>query len=111
MNTELLLTLITALGGTAGIVSIIKAVKQRPATPEVEQLVEKVETIADRQRNFNLLYLRNNILAYYYQYKDKGEIKENLYDCVLQLFDVYKSLGGDGFIDDVMIEIKKFKRI
>lgn len=116
--------IIAALGGTAGIVAIIKAIKDRPATPDTLELKQnikeireecgslkvKVTELTESQRTFNLLYLRQAINTIYYNHCKDNSITETEYEIVLGLYDVYKSLGGNGITEQHIYEIKQWRR-
>lgn len=112
------IAVIAALGGTAGIVKIINAIKKREATPETIQLMqdigelkEAVYTLTQHERDFNLMYLRHSIMYTYYDYKNERKIPEYKYESTLGLYDVYKSLDGNGFVEAAIEEMKTWERV
>lgn len=117
-------TIIAALGGTAGIIAIIKAIKERPATPDTLELKKNIQEIYDEcgllknkvaeltesQRTFNLLYLRQAINTTYYNHRKEATIDETEFEIVLGLYDVYKSLGGNGITEQHVNEMRQWSR-
>lgn len=50
--------------------------------------------------------LRSNITSKYYVYKELGEIPHYEKENMLLMYEQYKKMGGNSFIDDIMEEIK-----
>lgn len=69
-----------------------------------------------RERLFNLgrskegerCLLRSEMLRIYYTYLDKKEIKQYEFENFIKLYDAYKALGGNSFIDEVNLEVRQF---
>lgn len=53
--------------------------------------------------------LRSEMLAIYYRHNDKQEISQYEYENFALLYDAYKKLRGNSFIDKVKAEIDKWK--
>lgn len=83
----------------------------KPLDERMNQITEKVESIdkaAGALSNGTQASLRTEILDQYYDGKDKGYRtrydSENMHD----MFEAYKNLGGNSFIEDVMQDWEKF---
>jgi len=50
--------------------------------------------------------LRSNITSKYYVYKELKEIPHYEKENMLYMYEQYKNMGGNSFIDDIMEEIK-----
>lgn len=55
--------------------------------------------------------LRSEMLRIYYRHQDSGEIRQYEYENFVYLYEAYKKLKGNSFIDKVYAEVKKFKVI
>lgn len=55
--------------------------------------------------------LRNEMLHIYYHHKDSGEIRQYEYENFVLLYEAYKKLKGNSFIDKIYEEVKKWKVI
>ncbi len=55
--------------------------------------------------------LRSEMLRIYYRHLDSGEIRQYEYENFIYLYEAYKRLKGNSFIDKVYAEVKKFKVI
>lgn len=55
--------------------------------------------------------LRSEMLRIYYRHQDTGEIRQYEYENFVYLYEAYKKLKGNSFIDKVYAEVKKFKVI
>lgn len=69
-----------------------------------------------RERIFNVsrskegerCLLRSEMLRIYYTCLDKREIKQYEFENFIKLYDAYKALGGNSFIDEVNLEVRQF---
>ena len=55
--------------------------------------------------------LRSEMLRIYYRHQDTGEIRQYEYENFVYLYEAYKKLKGNSFIDKIYAEVKKFKVI
>lgn len=51
------------------------------------------------------------MLRIYYRHQDSGEIRQYEYENFVYLYEAYKKLKGNSFIDKVYGEVKKFRVI
>ncbi len=63
--------------------------------------------IADGQR----CQLRSEMLRIYYHHKDAGVIRQYEYENFVFLYEAYKALKGNSFIDKIYTEVKKWEII
>lgn len=124
MITESILTIIAALGGTAGIISIIKAIKTPVRTRE-EQLtiiqeaiensslkedIKKIQEKLNKNDEATVCLLRNSITSIYEQYRGEETLpslhmKENL----CKLYSKYIELGGNSYVKQIYSEMMEWK--
>lgn len=55
--------------------------------------------------------LRSEMLRIYYRHQNSAEIRQYEYENFIYLYEAYKKLNGNSFIDKVYEEVKKFKVI
>lgn len=53
--------------------------------------------------------LRDAMLRTYYKHVDNGEIRQYEFENFIKLYEAYKSLGGNSFIDEVYEEIREWR--
>lgn len=66
-----------------------------------------VRKIKDGQR----CILRSDMLRTYYHNKDNGTIRQYEYENFVHLYESYKALGGNSFIDKIYSEVKTWEVI
>ncbi len=92
MNLKEIAVLITELFALAGIV-----------TPMIVSI--------KRISNGTKCQLRNEMLRIYYHNHQSGEIRQYEYENFVFLYEAYKALGGNSFIDKIYAEVKTFEII
>lgn len=55
--------------------------------------------------------LRSDMLQIYYRHLDSKSIRQYEYENFVMLYDAYKALGGNSFIDKIYNEVKTWKVI
>ena len=53
--------------------------------------------------------LRSEMLRIYYHNREKGEIRQYEYENFVMLYEAYKALKGNSFIDKIYEEVREFK--
>lgn len=71
----------------------------------VVPMIVKVSKIADGQK----CTLRSDMLRIYYHNKDSEKIRQYEYENFVFLYDAYKALGGNSFIDKIYDEVKTWE--
>ena len=64
-----------------------------------------IDKVMDGQR----CLLRSEMLRIYYHNKDRGEIRQYEYENFVLLYEAYKKLKGNSFIDKIYKEVQKWK--
>lgn len=81
---------------------------------EVEGIKNEVVEVKENCRNTDIMLLRREIYNIYIKYfnpqRTENEIPERDFESALNLYDVYKSLGGNGMAEQMINEIKTWKR-
>ena len=54
--------------------------------------------------------LRHDIVQVYEYYKKSAAMPTDLYESTMNLYDQYKAAGGNGFITEIMEEMKKWNK-
>lgn len=94
-----MVTLITEVGVLLGVVKWV-AMKYKQNT-------EKMELVAEGVR----CQLRHDMLQIYYRHIDSRTIRQYEYENFVLLYNAYKALGGNSFIDKIYNEVKTWKVI
>ena len=53
--------------------------------------------------------LRSEMLRIYYHHKEDGKIRQYEYENFVMLYEAYKALKGNSFIDKIYSEVKEFE--
>ena len=64
-----------------------------------------IDKVVDGQR----CLLRSEMLRIYYHNRDRGEIRQYEYENFVYLYEAYKKLKGNSFIDKIYKEAQKWK--
>lgn len=92
-------TFVTEIGVLLGVVAWV--------VNRYKDTANKMELIADGVK----CQLRSDILSIYYRHLDTQTIRQYEYENVVYLYEAYKALGGNSFIDKIYEEIKTWKII
>lgn len=96
---------ITALA--AGIATVIGAVAA--GITKVTQAFKESKQNKQYDREFKKSVLRAEILNIYYDCRETKTIPFYQYELVKNLFETYKSLGGNSFVEEAYMEIEEFE--
>ena len=88
---------------TAEIIALVSA-----AVTLVGIIVSYLVTI-DRVMDGQRCLLRSEMLRIYYHNRDRGEIRQYEYENFVLLYEAYKKLKGNSFIDKIYKEVQKWK--
>ena len=92
MNLTTLVTLVGEVGVLLGV---------------IVPVILNIKKIADGQRSM----LRNDMLQIYYHNREKGIIHQYEYENFVFLYEAYKALKGNSFIDKIYSEVKTWEII
>ena len=53
--------------------------------------------------------LRSEMLRMYYRHRESGEIRQYEYENFVMLYEAYKALKGNSFIDNIYAEVQTWK--
>lgn len=133
MTTEFIIAIGGLIAGVTALISTtIKAAKERNHSRDSEyehsenlvklvegnqqtenslnKINEKLIVLTESQTRFNLMVLRGEIMNIYWQYEKEKRIPESQYQTVLGFFDVYESMGGNGYAKEHVEKIKQWQR-
>ena len=77
---------------------------------DLDRMDKKLEDFHSEQKSINLVMLRHDIVQVYEQYKSSAAIPTDLYESTMNLYDQYKAAGGNGFISQIVEEMKTWGR-
>jgi hypothetical protein len=95
-------TMSGAIMGIVGLGAWIKKVIERAMKP-IRDIAFKVDKHNDALRSV----LKNNITRTYLEFVSRGKIGHYALQSVLEMYEQYKALGGNNFIDEIISELKK----
>lgn len=82
----------------------------RGMSKDMDRIDRKLEDFHSEQKSINLVMLRHDIVQVYEYHKSSAAIPTDLYESTMNLYDQYKAAGGNGFISQIVEEMKKWKR-
>ena len=68
-------------------------------------VIVSVRKITNGQR----CQLRSDMLVIYYHHKDEGTIRQYEYENFVMMYEAYKALKGNSFIDKIYKEVQKWE--
>ncbi len=77
---------------------------------DIKTLAAGIVKLNENTASTDKMLLRNAILTIYFAYEKEQVIPEAQYESVLGLYDVYTSLGGNGFVAEKVEEMKTWRR-
>lgn len=99
MTLTMIATFITEIGVLLGVVVFIFK-KYKHTQGEAKLVAEGVKCL-----------LRSEMLQIYYRHKDTGKIRQYEYENFIELYNGYKSLGGNSFIEKIYKEVQTWEII
>lgn len=93
MTLTAIATLVTEIGVLLGVVRWVY-VKYKANAKKMELIAEGVKC-----------QLRNDMLHIYYKHRDSEKIRQYEYENFIMLYEAYKALGGNSFIDKIYKEV------
>ena len=97
MSLTTIVTFITEIGVLLGVVKWV--------SKKYKIYAQKMELVA----NGTKCQLRSDMLHIYYRYDDNKTIRQYEYENFVMLYEAYKALGGNSFIDKIYAEVKTWK--
>lgn len=77
----------------------------------LDKVNSKLDDFAAEQKSINIVSLRHSITQVFYSYRDKKEIPGAVYQSTMNLYDQYKSLGGNSFVSEEIEEMKLWDKV
>lgn len=107
-----LVSIIAALGGTAGIVAIINAIRN-PSTNKLREVLQEENDIQNKtlidelnkQKDSTTVLLRHEITNLYYKKINVKELTQFEKQDLISLFELYTSLGGNSYVHQLYNEM------
>lgn len=97
MTLSTIATFITEVGVLFGVVVWV-AKKYKKVSKESHLVANGVKCL-----------LRSDMLQIYYRHKDTGTLRQYEYENFIMLYEAYKALGGNSFIDKIYKEVQEFE--
>lgn len=101
MSTEIWVALITSVFTLLGVIITVEANNKKQAKKAKEDSNKKSEGMK--------CLLRSKMLETYYKRYNSKQIRQYEFENFIHLYEAYKALGGNSFIDEVHEEVMKWK--
>lgn len=102
--------IIGAIG--AAVVGVVKQISDnRKPTQELIEVKDDIIELKKSQATINIMLCRRELTSIYHQYCKEKKITETDFETFMNIYTIYKSLGGNGIIETYLNEIKGFERI
>ena len=75
---------------------------------DMDRLDRKLEDFHSEQKVYNVAMIRHDIVQVYEFYRSAASIPTDVYESTMNLYDKYKEIGGNGFVDGLIEEMKKW---
>lgn len=82
-----------------------------PIWKKVNQIKHNTEEKLEKIAEGNKCQLRSEMLNIYYHNKETKKIRQYEYENFIMLYEAYKALNGNSFIDKIYDEVKKWEII
>ena len=92
-----IVAIVIEIGALIGVIQKVNQIKRNNE--------ERLEKIAEG----NKCQLRSDMTRTYYHHKETGKIRQYEYENFVKLYEAYKALGGNSFIDKIYDEVKKWE--
>lgn len=114
IHEENLLRIGTEMNGVSSSISELKEeinLNLNKLSKRLDKINNKLDNFAAEQKSINVISLRHSITQVFYSYRDKKEIPSAVYQSTMNLYDQYKSFGGNSFICGEIEEMKSWKKV
>ena len=78
---------------------------------DVDIIDGKLEDFHSEWKDYNIIMLRHDITSVYQNYKSSAAIPQGIYQSTMELYDKYKSLGGNSYVHEIVEEMKTWDKI
>lgn len=76
----------------------------------ISELSNKVDTFHQEQQAYNIVVIRHDITQVYETYKEAKKLPEEVAASCFNLYDIYKEIGGNSYITEIVEEMKDWER-
>lgn len=103
MNAEIWVAIITSVCTLIGVIITVVFGNKKQAIKNKELTFQRIEG--------EKCLLRSEMLRTYYKHLDSKEVRQYEFENFIKLYEAYKTLGGNSFIDEVYEEVREWKII
>lgn len=111
---ENLLKIGTEMNDVNSSISELKAeigLSLKKLSERLDDVDSKLDNFAAEQKSINIVSLRHSITQVFHNYKDKKEIPSAIYQSTMNLYDQYKTLGGNSYVSEEVEEMKNWEKV
>lgn len=77
---------------------------------DLDRLDRKLEDFHSEQTVYNVAMIRHDIVQVYEFYHSAASMPTDVYESTMNLYDMYKKIGGNSFVDGLIEEMKRWGR-
>lgn len=110
-HTENLIKLMS--GQTQSITEVVdqlKAVKEivNGVSKDIDRVDRKLEAFHSEQKSYNIVVIRHDIVQTYETYRSVKKMPDKVWASTLNLYEIYRDLGGNSWISELIDEMRKW---
>lgn len=110
-HTENLIKLMS--GQTQSITQVVdqlKSVKEiiNGVSKDMDRIDKKLENFHSEQKNYNIVMIRHDIVQTYETYRSVKKMPDKVWASTLNLYEIYRDLGGNSWISELIDEMRKW---
>lgn len=110
-HTENLIKLMS--GQTQSITQVVNQLKSVKETidgvsKDMDRIDKKLESFHSEQKNYNIVMIRHDIVQTYETYRSVKKMPEKIWASTLNLYEIYRDLGGNSWVSELIDEMRKW---
>lgn len=76
----------------------------------ISELSNKVDSFHQEQQTYNIVMIRHDITQVYETYREAKKFPDEVAASCFNLYDIYKKIGGNSYITEIVEEMKGWER-
>lgn len=94
------------------VVDQLKSVKEiiNGVSKDMDRIDKKLENFHSEQKNYNIVMIRHDIVQTYETYRSVKKMPEKIWASTLNLYEIYRDLGGNSWISELIDEMRKWEK-
>lgn len=90
----------------------LKSVKEiiHGVSRDIDRVDKKLEAFHSEQKNYNIVMIRHDIIQTYETYRSVKKMPDKVWASTLNLYEIYRDLGGNSWITELIDEMKHWEK-